>query len=781
MVIQSITDEQARDYLIAHLGDQDGGKLYNGLNERLRELARIPLLLWMIKEAGLANKKSPGNRGELFELFVNQMLTRDEKLEFKLPWRTKRRALVHLAFTLQQERGQLVCTKDRAREIVTQDMKDYGPEMIELILRESLGHGLLQGDEQQVRFLHQSVQEYFVGLALSKEIQDYNQLPLWKKLVTRSPSSKLATWAKEEWWAESIVQMAGLTEDPSWLAQELVQVQPWLAFWCSIDGKPIDEKTQLIVKAKTVDLLHSEDTEQRRKAVEELRRIKNPRTIKYLIKVLDDEDENVRNITTQALAELGEAAVEPLLESLVSNENGHQAAIRALGQIWGLIDLIKLGGSNQKDQAGAARALGELKDKRIVEPLIATLKDSDEEVRLEVVKALGNLRDSRAVESLITVLKNHDKEVRSRAAEALGEQRNIQALEPLIAALKDTYKEVRASAAEALGKLEDERAAEFLIAVLSDTDENVRQMTILGLGYIWHLSDLIQLGNNDSKIRLRAAEVLGELGDKRVVEPLIATLKDSNELVRAAAVKALGKLRDVRVIEPLIATLDDPNQQVRLIVTGVLRNMGEVESHINNLKSPEWYVRLEAVEVLGKLGDPQAVESIIITLRDNDELVRAAAVEALGKLRDARAIEPLIAILKDQDEGIRRRVVEALVKLGDATVEPLIATLDDNIWYVRFGVIEVLEELKDTRAIKPLTTLLLGSFLWGWGKDREPRVRWVAARALGNFNDEQVVKALKNACKDSDQRVRVESIAALRRIGTPEALAAVQEYEAREK
>lgn len=41
-----------------------------------------------------------------------------------------------------------------------------------------------------------------------------------------------------------------------------------------------------------------------------------------------------------------------------------------------------------------------------------------------------------------------------------------------------------------------------------------------------------------------AAEVLGELGDRRAVEPLIITLKDPNSSVRATAAGALKTITD---------------------------------------------------------------------------------------------------------------------------------------------------------------------------------------------------------------------------------------------
>jgi len=46
----------------------------------------------------------------------------------------------------------------------------------------------------------------------------------------------------------------------------------------------------------------------------------------------------------------------------------------------------------------------------------------------------------------------------------------------------------------------------------------------------------------DSNVRFYAAVALGEIGDTRVVEPLIQALKDDNEYVRNAAKEALKKI-----------------------------------------------------------------------------------------------------------------------------------------------------------------------------------------------------------------------------------------------
>jgi HEAT repeat protein len=87
----------------------------------------------------------------------------------------------------------------------------------------------------------------------------------------------------------------------------------------------------------------------------------------------------------------------------------------------------------------AVRALGQIRDPRAVDPLIATLKNDRHFVRRSAASALGEIKDSRAVEPLIAALQIDDQGmgVRSSAAWALGKIKDLRAIEPLIALLKD--------------------------------------------------------------------------------------------------------------------------------------------------------------------------------------------------------------------------------------------------------------------------------------------------------------------------------------------------------
>lgn len=151
-------------------------------------------------------------------------------------------------------------------------------------------------------------------------------------------------------------------------------------------------------------------------------------------------------------AEKQRKIVEPIKSLL---REGQRYKLKEMGKdvVEPLIILLK-DKSSILMRAEAASALGEIKDSRAVEPLIAALKDGDEGVRWCAAFALGEIKDSRAVEPLIAVLKDGNKQVRINTMWSLGEIGDSRAVEPLIAALKDEHAWVRENAAKALKKLE---------------------------------------------------------------------------------------------------------------------------------------------------------------------------------------------------------------------------------------------------------------------------------------------------------------------------------------
>jgi hypothetical protein len=163
--------------------------------------------------------------------------------------------------------------------------------------------------------------------------------------------------------------------------------------------------------------------------------------------------------------------------------------------------------------------------------------------------------------------------------------------------------------------------------------------------------------------------------DARAVEPLIALLKDESEThsARFRAAEALGELGDRRAVEALI---------------DVLENFREGDS----VYSVGQGVRTEAAVALGKLGDPRAFDPLIEALEDDSLYVRVAAAEGLGLLGDPRAVRPLLVAKADfplvMGSGLDRHLIgealEGFARSG-AGVDALVAALDDEEFGVRLS------------------------------------------------------------------------------------------------
>ena len=91
----------------------------------------------------------------------------------------------------------------------------------------------------------------------------------------------------------------------------------------------------------------------------------------------------------RALVDIGEPAVDPLIEAL----NSKNPSIRTM----------------------AASILGQMKNAHVTEHLITMLKDENWGVRVAAVKALGKIGASSAIEPLISVTKDSNFEVRASA------------------------------------------------------------------------------------------------------------------------------------------------------------------------------------------------------------------------------------------------------------------------------------------------------------------------------------------------------------------------------
>lgn len=259
---------------------------------------------------------------------------------------------------------------------------------------------------------------------------------------------------------------------------------------------------------------------------------------------------------------------------------------------------------------------------------------------------IEKLKAKRDVEGLIKVLEQHkDSYTCIKAVRALDEIGNKQSIAALGIAAKNYYPDVRREAGMALVKLGasavkpllsmmpyDHLASDCLIKVGTPAVEPV--CTAL----LEYLKTPVT-SNLDPHFQM--IHILGEIGDARATETLVACLNNSNDDICRWAAKGLDKLRW------------QPDNDKQLVIY--------------------WLIK-EDVDRCVKMGSA-AVEPLIANLKHENGKLRGLAAKALGQIGDTRAVEPLTALLQDngwyylvysgdKSENIRNVTAEALKKLG---------------------------------------------------------------------------------------------------------------------
>src|SRR5690349_8249622 len=220
-----------------------------------------------------------------------------------------------------------------------------------------------------------------------------------------------------------------------------------------------------------------------------------------------------------APAEATHAEVAPLLQVLLHAErgaDGQDAALTLmhLGEpgISALIGVLQDPAADSEARRWAALALGQSGDTRTLAPLVDALDDpADAYVRMTTAIALGHLALQHVTGGL---------------ADPVG----AAAIAAEIRALGDATGVYGRTAQDALVRV----GAAAVPALIAALDAGSLQQRVV------------------------VPDVLGPIGDRRAVEPLVRTLGDAEPRVRAAAAGGLTWLQDPAAAPALLPLLEDP-------------------------------------------------------------------------------------------------------------------------------------------------------------------------------------------------------------------------------
>lgn len=426
-----------------------------------------------------------------------------------------------------------------------------------------------------------------------------------------------------------------------------------------------------------------------------------------LVERLHDDDQTMVKAAIQSIGQITLRCVrQPMFEAFQEEDHLRiQSLISTLQSIQAKVTstLIGLRGDSTETQL-VAQTLGIVGGSEAFAFLRKLLKKTnDDQTRKVVLQAILSTGDPNITEAFLSLLKTKKPALHIMAADVLGNFKEPRAAAPLGKLLTSPNRDVRKSAAEALGKIGDPKVAADILTLLSDPDPACRKtaadtLALLGDGK-WtqwingDKDDFNRLAGSGEPMAFDiiskapdnlAVPALGDLGDKRALEPLVTKLKDNDEDIRINAITALGKLGDADAADALKTVIADGSAQVRKEAAAALDKLGQsqwtqwVKGNENDFhrlarsKDPlvfDLLLKLDqnpkAISALGTMGDKRAVEPLIKTLAYDNPDIKAAAIDALGNFRDTRAVQPLIKEMENDNGEIMMSALKLLGSLGD--------------------------------------------------------------------------------------------------------------------
>jgi HEAT repeat protein len=547
--------------------------------------------------------------------------------------------------------------------------------------------------------------------------------------------------------------------------------------------------------------------------------------VPYLVILLQDADEEVRNFACVMLGDIGNReAVFPLIKALSdADANVSHSAAEALGKIGdraALYPLVELLKGDFWVQYSAIAALGAMRDFRAVPHLLELL--DNEMLAAAVMDALAEIGDPRALYPLGQVLPSLDSVAAGHAAKAMKA-----IYRAAIDAMNYQNSLVEYHQPEHLKKIVTDSGLEKLRSLLQTSmDCSVLEAVILLLGWYGDAASIgpILAQLQDESMEGAVETALFSLGDK--VQPaLVAALDDAGDNVKVVALRILRYTNSGVSADRIAALLCSQNCELQLEAIESARHAptdtyrpllleivkyGQPAAAAVAAEALGCYpfaqlqddtaamaaadnaeIRMRGALLLGcvtETGEPCLLDSL---LGDADASVRATAVKAAGRLTAALAAPRLGAALGDPDPAVRMSAVRALGEFRcPLLVDDLLAMLDSEDESLCFEVIKTLgvmqaksaenrlvdflEHCSSSRRLEYALLETLGSItaatastiiIERYFTSPDPDIRRLAVETLGRFTDKASLQVVESAINDSHWSVRVAVLQVLGKLG----------------
>ena len=395
------------------------------------------------------------------------------------------------------------------------------------------------------------------------------------------------------------------------------------------------------------------------------------------------DDEWIDTVITLSQTYLDPSSGEGLLAALQNIGESELKRYLSCIQLWVLVQIfIEVQKTKQTEDIARflvrniVNVLGVTSERKVVSLLVDMLRFEHKEpwddiLQLDLIRALGRSGDSRAIEILLAILREciYEHEWTNLKWFVMVDKKT-RSVNNLINAISGT-----------VGKIGGSQIVEPLLTILQKTDNGT---------YEWYLS-----------IWSPIVDVLSQIGDPQAIEFLLSTIYDGiKQWIRRESAQALGNIGDTRAVDILVANLSV--NSFRKIFSLAVEHLSK-----NNVKgSPLWRSLLkyrewhrmteDALITMGKQGNPVVVDALLRAVQKQKWRMRYIKKAVFGRSPNRRDIALLMHTLLNNEEDVRlrRRIAELVGRIGNIqVVEGLLVCLQEGDWEIRRNVMSAVEML----------------------------------------------------------------------------------------
>ncbi len=493
-------------------------------------------------------------------------------------------------------------------------------------------------------------------------------------------------------------------------------------------------------------LLDDENEDVRTYGCEILTELKDPSTISHLIRILHEDEENVRNAACMALGQFHrDEAVEALLGALSDTAWVKFSAIYGLGNI------------------GSEKAISSL---------LRMFREEEEEIALACCEVLTSFHDDRILGEVFEVLKGFPKDRRDvflkiilekedeYLTDALMEKVGPELFDHLLQCIRFDKKKSLYMLRQ-LTRFNSVESCNVILEVFkemeADSEEYEELLRLFGsLRPVWEL-EAARYIRADESLSVPFIRACGREGVVLGEDLFLEVFRSAPTSVRREIIANLPSIirgNGYSIIKEAIVDMDGHVKGGAVVAAG-LKAIGELREDVKLLAQTGFFdVRIKAMKALIRI-DLQAALALIVRFMDagsvEDKKVYLAVADTLSSEENFLFIRDL---LSDKDEGVRRASAGVM---GNFLSDERYADLFESLLMKRDIPHEVLKVIKEQRLVRfrgRLVEIFADETQGLW-------TRYYALAALASFEDHELFETFVRGLDDENSLIKIGSLKAL--------------------